>query len=142
LTFPDVNVWLALTFERHVHHRTAAQWFTRLGDGDRICFCRFTQIGFLRLLSTKAVMGEQAVKSQSDAWKEYDKWRKDGRVRFVDEPADLEPRFRLYSQSSHPSRRDWADAYLAAFASTMGMCLVTFDRGFHDRLGDVIVLET
>jgi predicted nucleic acid-binding protein len=43
----DVNVWLALTFRRHVHHARAAPWFRAATAV--CCFCRFTQAGFLRL---------------------------------------------------------------------------------------------
>jgi hypothetical protein len=28
--FPDINVWVALTYEGHAHHRTAAMWFETL----------------------------------------------------------------------------------------------------------------
>jgi predicted nucleic acid-binding protein len=62
--FPDVNVWLALSCERHLHYPAARTWFEQLEDSARACFCRLTQIGLLRLLTTDAVMGEDEVLSQ------------------------------------------------------------------------------
>ena len=28
--FPDINVWIALSYEGHAHHATAVKWFTML----------------------------------------------------------------------------------------------------------------
>jgi predicted nucleic acid-binding protein len=39
---PDINVWLALAFEVHFHHRTAKAWFEETGP-DSNAFCRLTQ---------------------------------------------------------------------------------------------------
>jgi len=86
-------------------------------------------------------MGPGRVMSQSQAWKEYDRWFTDDRIGFLEEPPGLEEKFRLFSHTEHPSRRDWADAYLAAFAAAAELCLVTFDRGFRGRVNDVQILE-
>ena len=50
--FPDINVWVALTYEGHVHHLVAHDWLADAGDDVRLLFCRFTQLGLLRLLVT------------------------------------------------------------------------------------------
>ena len=68
--FPDINVWVALTYEGHVHHLVAHDWLADAGDDVRLLFCRFTQLGLLRLLSAEAIMGE--VMNQRDAWGAYD----------------------------------------------------------------------
>lgn len=128
--FPDVNVWLALTHERHVHHPQAARWFGSL-DGATFYFCRFTQIGLLRLLTTQAVMGEE-VMQQRQAWRVYRRWFDDPRVVFQAEPesSEFESRFEKFSEAPAPSTKLWADAYLAAFAKTCGFAVVTFDKAF------------
>jgi hypothetical protein len=92
--FPDVNVWIALTYERHAHHVAARNWFAALERDARLFFCRFTPIGFLRLLTNEAVMGPDGVMGQAEAWEVYDRWAEDGRVLYVDEPRGLEPSFR------------------------------------------------
>ena len=83
--FPDVNVWIALTYERHAHHLAARNWFQALERDTRLFFCRFTQIGFLRLLTNEAVMGRDEVMGQAQAWEVYDRWIEDARVLFIDE---------------------------------------------------------
>jgi toxin-antitoxin system PIN domain toxin len=137
--FPDINVWLALSYERHEHHSAARAWFSSLGDYDNICFSRFTQLGLLRLLTTEAVI-KQNVMNQKQAWDIYDEWLVDDRIFLVEEPSSIEVIFRKLAQSAHSPAKLWTDAYLAAFASASGMNLVTFDRGFHGKLHDLTVL--
>jgi toxin-antitoxin system PIN domain toxin len=138
--FPDINVWLALSYERHEHHSAARAWFGSLGDYDNICFSRFTQLGLLRLLTTEAVM-KQDVMNHRQAWDIYDEWLADDRIFLVEEPSSIEVIFRKMAQSTHPSAKLWTDAYLAAFASAAGMNLVTFDRGFRGKLHDITLLS-
>ena len=56
---PDVNVWLALVFEAHQHHKSAAGWFEALSPMT-CAFCRFSQQGLLRLSSNPAVFRDEA----------------------------------------------------------------------------------
>lgn len=125
---PDINVWLALAFERHVHHEAARVWFEAL-QGDLCAFCRMTQQGFLRLATNPKAVGADAV-SLADAWKLYDALHDDPLVGFAGEPTGIEPLWRSYTQHHSFSHSVWNDAYLAAFARTAGHELVTFDRGF------------
>jgi toxin-antitoxin system PIN domain toxin len=138
--FPDINVWIALTYEGHVHHAAAVKWFTTLNQDASLNFCRFTQLGLLRLLTTEAVMGDE-VMTQPDAWAAYDRWQQDGRVEFMEEPSGLEPRFRTLTRLRHPATKHWADSYLAAFATTGHLTLVTFDRGFRAKVEAIVLLS-
>jgi hypothetical protein len=126
--FPDVNVWLALTSSRHAHNAAATRWWESIEE-TRVFFCRFTQIGLLRLLTTRQVMEEDVV-GQNEAWAAYRRWLGDDRVGFHLEPdsVELEKQFHRYTVGPHPSPKLWADAYLAAFASVAGLTLVTFDQ--------------
>lgn len=139
--FPDVNVWVALTYQRHVHHSLAKRWYEGLDSEARLCFCRLTQISFLRLLNTRAVMGNDGVMNQAEAWHVYDRWIEDGGAIFLDEPPAIETRFRAFSRQVHPSPKDWADSYLAAFASVAEVRLVSFDQAFASRVERSIILR-
>ena len=125
--FPDLNVWIALTYQGHVHHPRAAAWFSILPADSRLFFCRFTQLGFLRLLTAAAVMADE-VMNQPQAWQTYDRWLQDDRVACLDEPPGLERIFRSLTRLRRPATKDWADSYLCAFASASQLTLVTFDR--------------
>ena len=138
--FPDINVWVALSHGAHVHHVVASDWYDSL-DGDvRLRFSRFTQLGFLRLLTAEAVMGEHVL-SQLEAWVVYDRWLRDDRVELLEEPFGLERRFRALTRSRQASPKAWGDAYIAAFAETSQLTLVTFDRAFRRTLKPLVLLE-
>jgi uncharacterized protein len=139
--FPDVNVWIALTSERHIHHAAGARWFASLGEDSRLCFCRITQLSLLRLLTTPAVMGPE-VMTQPEAWRIYDRWLDDPRVIFLDEPSGLEPSFRSHSRRPSPAPKEWADAYLLAFAAVSGLKLVTFDQAFRGKAKNLLLLNS
>ena len=131
---------MALTYEGHVHHAVAASWFAELQSDAALAFCRFTQLGLLRLLTTVAVMGDE-VMTQPQAWVAYDRWLQDPRVRFVDEPPEIEPRFRALTRRRQPATKDWADSFLTAFATVGQLTLVTFDRGLREKAKSAILLR-
>ena len=139
--FPDVNVWVALAHARHPHHKAATLWIDPLGLEYRIYFCRLTQLGLLRLLTTRSAMGED-VMPQSAAWKIYDLFFQDSRNRYLDEPPGMEPRFRLRTNRREASPKQWADGYFAAFAETAGLTLVTFDKALAGRAKGSVLLKS
>src|SRR5947209_8537502 len=97
MLLPDVNVWLALTFDSHVHHPAAKNWFDALSD--QVCFfCRMTQQGFLRLATNQKAFGVHAL-TLGQAWQEYDIFQSDARVSYADEPANLETHWRNWTQN-------------------------------------------
>jgi toxin-antitoxin system PIN domain toxin len=136
--FPDVNVWLALTTPAHIHHEVAKRWFESLDDAD-LLFCRFTQISLLRLLTTAAVMGRDVL-HQREAWQAYDRFLAGG-VRFLEEPPTLEDHFRRLTRHSSSSPKEWADAYLAAFAIGAGLHLATFDKALAAKAKGSLLLR-
>jgi toxin-antitoxin system PIN domain toxin len=138
--FPDINVWVALTYEGHIHHSNASDWFGTLPADATFVFCRFTQLGLLRLLTAKPVMADE-VMTQPQAWAAYDQWLQDPRVGFVDEPAEIEARFRALTRLRQPATKDWADSYLAAVATVGQFTLVTFDRGLRTKVKSAILLS-
>ena len=81
---PDINVWLALTFEAHYHHVIAKAWF-EMKPAQECAFCRLTQQGFLRIATNPSVFKDEAV-TMTQAWGLYDKLQGDERVHFLQEP--------------------------------------------------------
>jgi toxin-antitoxin system PIN domain toxin len=133
MLLPDVNVWLALTFDSHEHHPPAKAWFAALSD--ELClFCRSTQQGFLRLSTSRKVFGNHAL-TLVEAWRKYDLFQTDARISFANEPENTEAHWRALTQRSAYSPNVWNDAYLAALAKAAGLQLVTFDRGFSQYKG-------
>ena len=138
--FPDINVWIALTYQGHIHHGRAAEWFSTIPADSRLFFCRFTQLGFLRLLTAEAVMGDELM-NQRQAWQTYDLWLQDDRVACLDEPSGLERIFRNLTRLRRPATKDWADSYLCAFASASQLSLVTFGRSLSRKASNSRLLS-
>jgi toxin-antitoxin system PIN domain toxin len=138
--FPDVNVWIALTYRGHVHHPAAHRWLEDAGEV-QLFFCRLTQLGFLRLLTNAKVM-EHDVRTQREAWQTYDRWLEDDRVDFRAEPPQIEPVFRRLTHGAQPASNVWPDAYLVSVAKAAAAMVVTLDAGFRSLAGsDALVLS-
>jgi hypothetical protein len=132
-TLPDINVWVALASDRHVHHGLARDWFTAIHDAGA-AFCRVTQMGFLRLLTNSRVMGDDVL-NQRQAWGVYEQLARDERVVFALEPPNIEPVWKKLTQSAFAGTALWTDAYIAALALLHNFRVVSFDRGFRGIAG-------
>ena len=126
----DVNVWLAAAWARHVHHG-AAKRYVDAQDLDML-FCRVTELAFLRLVTNRAVTGDDAL-TRRQAWDLLLALQADPRIKFVAEPRGLAPLWLAFSKRDDRSHLLWTDDYLAAFAQAMGAELVTFDAGLRTR---------
>ena len=134
-----MNVWLALVHEIHPHHKAAAEWSKSLASDAVAYFCRFTQIGLLRLLTNESAMREDVL-TQRQAWEAFDVLVADPRNRMIGEPTGIDPAFRQQTGSQHAATKQWADGYLAAFAETAGIQLVTFDRALAAKVKGAVLL--
>jgi len=139
LVFPDVNVWLALSTRDHRHFDAAWSWYMALPGTINLIFCRVTQLGFLRLLTTRSIMGPGTL-TQAEAWQAYDEWIEGAGATLAGEPAGLEELFRGMSSAKQAAPKEWADAYLAAFAECGNCTLVTFDRALAGKVEGSILL--
>ena len=125
----DVNVWLPITWNQHPQHAGALRWYDSINHA-ALLFCRFTMLGFLRLLTNQKVMGDSMF-SLGKALEVFDHWNEDPRVSLIAEPRGVETLFRLalVPFTSQPATKAIADCYLAGFAEAAGAHFVTFDKG-------------
>lgn len=131
MTFlPDINIWLALTLDLHMHHARATEWLQR--PGVQAIFCRASQQGLFRLLTTGVVMERYGVKplTNKEAWAMYDAYMADSRISYCGEPEELQSTWRQFASQGTSSPKLWMDAYLAAFAVAGGYRLITTDTAF------------
>ena len=138
LSFPDVNVWLALLLEDHIHRALVRQWWDSAQSG--MYFLRLTQVSVLRLLTTPAAMNGRPLR-MTEAWSSYDHLFDDDRVAFLDEPANIDVVFRKYSSKRHASPKLWADAWLLAFAECAGGTVITLDQALAARASHTALLH-
>lgn len=139
LIFPDLNVWVALSLGAHEHSKMAWDWYRSLRSEEELAFCRLSQLGLLRLLTTASVAKHETL-TQLQAWAIYDGWLQRGGAVYLEEPRGMETELRFYAARKTPSPREWADSYLIAFAASASMPLVTFDRGLSQRYARSILL--
>lgn len=133
---PDVNVWLALVFRGHLHHGAAmAYWESR---PQRVVFSRVTMLGLVRLVSQPRVMGEGALDPRRALDVYHDLISREG-VALHPEPAGCDVTLSEFTSPDLPARM-MTDAYLAAFARSGRLRLVTFDRDF-DRFNGLDLLK-
>ena len=137
MKLPDVNIWLALAISGHSHHMAARSWLDQQEDTASIFFCRTTQQGLLRLLTTVEVMAGYGMPSCSniEAWDAMETLMADERISFAHEPADIEAAWKTYARRESSSPKLWMDAWLAAFALRSGLQMVTTDRAFSQFKG-------
>jgi len=135
---PDVNVWVAMHHQRHAHHNAAVAWYESLNE-PLLVFCRQTQLGFFRILTTSAVMRDETL-AQRQCWVIYEKWLAGGFAIEQPEPLDIGSALRARSLAAEPAPKTWMDAYLAAFAECAGLTLVTFDRALAGKTNKSILL--
>lgn len=124
---PDINVWLALDFEDHPHHRRASRyWYEEARE--QVSFCRTTALGFLRLCCNPLATGNKPL-SSLEAWDRYQSFRRLPEIQIVAEPLHCEDFLQGWVTPQVRAPGFWTDAYLAAFALAGGLRLVSFDAG-------------
>jgi len=134
--FPDVNVWLILSYRSHEFHAVASRyWHSACESGTPLWFSRGTMMGLVRLLVQPRVMGPD-VMTIHQALDVYRKWLDTPQVSFLPEtPGFDEALVRLTGSASAPlPSRLWTDLCFAATAEAAGLRMVTFDRDF-ERFG-------
>ena len=140
-SLPDVNIWLTLSLPEHVHHHVTKAWYD--ADDHPLYFCPASQQGFLRSMTTAAVLApyELAPLSNRQAQVRMRAMLDLERITMADEPHRIEPDWERFADSGFASPKLWMDAYLAAFARCGGYRLVTTDKAFKQFKGvDVLVL--
>ena len=128
----DVNVWLALIDQRHVHHALAARYWADPTVRSR-AFCRVTANAFLRLCTYAKVVPDPL--SPHEAWIAYRQFRALPIVGWLNEPPDLDDRYCALTCTPGFAHHLWTDAYLAALAQQTGYRLVSLDGDFQRFAG-------
>jgi len=137
MDIPDINVWLALADENHMHHAGALAYWSQ-GRADTVGFCRITMLGFMRLSTQPRVLSRTL--TNPEAWDIYQRYLATPNLVFLAEPGNLEPHLLALTQDTGLPNRYWTDAYLAAFALATQARLVSFDSDF-SRFGGLDFLH-
>jgi uncharacterized protein len=123
----DVNVWLALAIEEHVHHASAVAYWDH-DEQTRRFFCRVSAMSVVRLLTLPRLMADRPL-TLANAWALYQSFVALPGVAVLSEPAGIDAALGALVKSRLPARL-FTDAYFAALARTADLRLVTFDKDF------------
>lgn len=127
MDIPDINVWLALVDQNHIHHASAAHYWEEMADS-QVAFTRISMMGLLRLSTQPRVLSRAL--STTEAWQIYRQLLAAPHLTFLAEPSTLDHHFAALTTAADFPHRLWTDAYLAAFAIASGSRLVSFDADF------------
>lgn len=128
----DSSVWLAAVFPQHPHHARAQEELSIATPLAPAVFCRATQQSFLRLITTPQILRAYAVEAMTNrsAWKTFELLRAHSSIVVHDEPPGTVALWHRLAAGDTASPKVWMDAYLAAFAISGGLSVVTLDRDF------------
>ena len=121
-TFPDVNVWLALLLENHVHRAAARRWLVIV----------------YRVRPDRLSAGnpdERPAPAHYIGGDERQAIADDGGL------GSLRQLIRQYARKNHASPKLWADAWLLAFAECADGVVVTFDQALAARAKHTVLLS-
>jgi toxin-antitoxin system PIN domain toxin len=113
----DINLLLALLWERHEPHRAAKRWFERVA---LFATCPLTQLGFVRISANPAIGFSTDLKTARDALGAFT--RPDRHVFWPDAIELFDP-----VVPAAQGYRQLTDTHLAGLAEHRGGYLATFD---------------
>lgn len=128
----DSNVWIAAVFTTHPFHRQARAVVQEATPAAPAVFCRSTQHSFLRLASTPVLLKAYGAEglTNRDALVALEALLALPQVCERAEPPGLVALWHRLATRDTASPKVWMDAYLAAFARSGGLQLVTLNHDF------------
>ena len=81
------------------------------------------------------------VSTQQQCWSIYEKWIEGGRAVMQPESPAIDAAFRARSRAAQSAPKLWTDSYLAAFAETASLTLVTFDKALAAKTKGALLLS-
>lgn len=128
----DTSVWLAAVFPTHPFHLPARRCLLEATPAAPAIFCRSTQQSFLRLSSTPALLQAYGATGMThrDALLALGALMTLPLVGDRGEPPGTFALWQRIAVRDSASPKVWMDAYLAAFAISGALRLVSLDRDF------------
>lgn len=125
----DVNAFVALIDENHVHHQAMTVWFNR--PGRQWAICAFTEAGFLRH-ATRPGTGKMSMKAATAILEDLAKHPGYHYLTVSLDWRTLTKPFFKYLQG----HKQITDAYLLGLALHEELVLATFDQGIRHLAGE------
>jgi toxin-antitoxin system PIN domain toxin len=142
----DVNVWLAAAFPAHPAHDSSQKVLLEATPDCPALFCRATQQSFLRLVSTPAIFNTYRSDpiTNRDALSALAAFAALPQVDLIDEPGGVETLWWRLAALEAAAPKRWMDAYLAAFAISGSLRMISLDGDFRQFVEaglDLVLLQ-
>jgi toxin-antitoxin system PIN domain toxin len=139
----DSNVWLAAAFAEHPAHGVSRRVLSSASADEPALWCRATQQSFLRLASTAVITQAYGVPktSNGDAWAALQTFLALPQVDLIDEPPELGRTWCQLGAIEQAAPKRWMDAYLAAFAISADLPLISLDQDFRQFEPEGLTLQ-
>ena len=139
----DTSVWLAAVFTTHPFHAQARQSLQQATPAEPAVFCRSTQQSFLRLASTPTLLKAYGATglTNRDALIALGALMGLPQVCERDEPPGTFALWQRIASRDSASPKVWMNAYLAAFAISGGVRLVSLDHDFRNFVPHGLLLN-
>lgn len=139
----DSNVWLAAAFAEHPAHAVSRRVLCSASADEPALWCRATQQSFLRLASTPVITQAYGVPktNNGDAWAALQTFLALPQVDVIDEPPELGRAWCQLGAIEQAAPKRWMDAYLAAFAITADLVLISLDQDFRQFEPEGLTLQ-
>jgi toxin-antitoxin system PIN domain toxin len=124
----DVNVWVALSVSDHPFHTCATAYWANAA-APKLCMCRTTALGLIRVSSRPHTMGGVPL-TLAQSWSLYGQWLANPAVTWVPEPEGVDKVIDSWVSAGLVTSRTLTDAFLAALAVSANLRMVSFDRDF------------
>lgn len=135
----DVSTCLAGFWPAHVFHEPTRSWLNDASD-DSLGLCRVVHLGWLRLLTNSAVLGEDVL-TRAEAWNFVASVLTDARFGWIDETDTVDERFAQLAAIPDRSHKLWTDDYLASVALAGGHSFATLDTKITKRYPQLEVIN-
>lgn len=129
MDLPDINVWLAISLEDHPHHDRAVDYWKHERTA-QLGFCRITMLGYVRLLCNKHLMAGKPMNTQ-EALDAYRSLMQKPSIAFCREPVKTDQILTELVHDNDLNPKIWTDTYIAAFAISSKLRVVSFDFDFN-----------
>ena len=139
----DTNVRIAALFPTHPFHPLARQALQLATPAEPAVFCRATQESFLRLASAPTLLKAYGADGMTnrDALVALDALQALPQVCVPEEAPGVLALWGGLAVAETASPKVWVDAYLAAFAITGGLRLITLDGDFRRFVANGLGLD-
>ena len=117
-----------MTAPDHIHRERAQEYWQEEAN-PAVAFNAVTMLGLVRICSNAPIFAGERIQPEA-AWGILQNWMQMAEVSYLPEPSECRETLDELVTAGLVIRRTWTDSYLAAFAMSGDLRLISFDDDF------------